>query len=93
MANTNKPVCYACNNTEVIFNSQAALIAHDGSPGDTEETIAQNVDAIFQAGAFATLRKTGKFMDRQDQTLDDPSDYYALIVDPALIAELDKPAI
>ena len=93
MSKTDKPTCYACNNTEVIFNSQAALITHDGSAGETENTIAQNVDAIFQKGAFAKLRASGSFMDRQGATLDDPADYYALVIDPALIAELDKLAI
>lgn len=84
-----EPTCYARNGTEVVFTATAALITHDGTPGQTEDTVAANVDSLFFSGAFAELRATGTFMKTDGQPLDDAGNYYALSIDPALLATID----
>lgn len=88
-----EPTCYARNRTEILFSNAGALITHDGMSGETEDTIAANVDGIFFIGAFAELRKTATFMNRDGQPVDEPSNYYALIVDPVLVASIDAQTI
>jgi len=83
------PTCYALNGTEVIFSPTAALICHEGAPGQTQADIAANVDALFFMGAFAELRGTGVFMKKDGVDLDQPSASYSLIVDAALMATID----
>ena len=81
--------CYGHGGTEILFSKTAALICHQGVDGQTVGDIADNVDTLLGAGAFAKLLPTGTFMVRDETTLDEPSQLYSLSVDPALMAALD----
>jgi hypothetical protein len=81
--------CYGHGGTEILFSKTAALICHQGVDGQTVGDIADNVDTLLGAGAFAKLLPTGTFMVRDETTLDEPSQMYSLSVDPVLLAELD----
>lgn len=82
--------CFAAGGTEIIFNATAALICHEGQPGQTEADVAVAIDAIMFIGAFAEMRKTGTFMKDGDVELNDPSGRYALIVDAAIVNQINE---
>lgn len=88
-ASVGQPVCYALDGTELVFSEKAALICHKGTGADTEADIAENVDALLVDGAFEALRANGKFMERDEHTLNEPSQFYTLSVDPAMVAAFD----
>lgn len=88
-APTSEMTCFAVGGTEIIFNATAALICHAGQPGQTEADVAAAIDAIMFIGAFAEMRKTGTFMKDGDVELNDPSGSYSLIVDAAVVNQIN----
>jgi hypothetical protein len=81
--------CFAAGGTEIIFNATAALICHEGQPGQTEADVAVAIDAIMFIGAFAEMRRTGSFMKDGDVELNDPAGRYSLIVDAAIVNQIN----
>lgn len=78
--------------TRISFARKYAYIQHSGRAGDTETTIAANVDAMLGAGAFDRLRDGASFEQESDYLLDDPEGSYTLNVDPKLAARIAEDA-